>query len=159
MSNKPLTFEEFRDIYSKVPRLCAIVIVKTNEGIVLTLRKLLSWHNQWHLPGGTVYYKETLHDAVRRIALDELGVSVNIKENIGYIDAYPSEEKEMGFGSSIGIVFLCDIKEGQLVPNEDAYEIKIFKELPENMVTEEKEFLNKILFSLSGIFKLYTTGL
>ncbi|MGD0976838.1 MAG: NUDIX domain-containing protein [Minisyncoccia bacterium] len=145
---KPFTFEEFRAIYSKVPRLCVIVVVKTNKGIVLALRKLSSWNNLWHIPGGTVYYKETMHDAVRRVASDELGISVRIKDCLGYIDAYPSEEKEVGFGSTVSLVFLCEIKKGRLMPNEDASEIKIFKKLPKNMIAEEKEYLKKINFGI-----------
>lgn len=147
MSDEPFTYEEYKEIYSKVPRLCVVIILKTDAGIVLSLRKLASWHNQWHLPGGTVYYKETLHDAAKRVALSELGASINIKDCLGYLDSYPSEEKEMGFGSSVSIVFLCDKKGGQLKPDKDAFEVKTFKELPENMITEEKEFLNKINFT------------
>ena len=147
MNNKPFTFEEYKEIYSKVPRLCVITVVRTDEGIVLTLRKLASWHNQWHLPGGTVFYGETLHDAAKRVALDELGVSVSVKDQVGYIDEYPSEKKEVGFGSVVSIVFLCELKDGKLRPNEDAFEVRVFKELPENMIMEEKEFMNKINFT------------
>ena len=62
-TNKPFSSEEFRSIYSKVPRLCVEVIIKTSGGIVLSLRKLPSWHGKWHIPGGTVYYKEKVADA------------------------------------------------------------------------------------------------
>lgn len=47
MKAKPLTPREYKAIYSKVPRLTVEVIVKTHEGVVLT-----------------VYYKETLEEAV-----------------------------------------------------------------------------------------------
>ena len=148
MTDKPFTPEQFKEIYSKVPRLCVVLVVKTDGGIVLTLRKLSSWHNQWHLPGGTVFLKERLHDAVRRVAADELGTLVNIKDFLGYIETYPSQEKEMGFGSTVALGFLCDIKEGHLKPNEDAFELQVFRKLPENMIVEEKEYLNKINFNI-----------
>lgn len=139
-SSKPLTAEEFEEIYSKVPRLCVEVILKTPEGIALTLRSLPTWHNKWHLPGGTVLYKETAEEAVQRVAQEELGISVIIEKLLGYIH-YPSEEKERGFGWGIGLAFLCKPAEFNMRPNSDASEIKIFSSIPENMIMEQAEFL------------------
>lgn len=138
--HKPLTPEEFKNIYSKVTRLCVDLIVQTNEGIVLTLRKLPSWNNLWNLPGGTVLYKEKIEDAIKRKAIDELGVPVEVIRMLGYIE-YPSEEKERGFGWSVSIVILCHAKSLDMHPNDDALEIKIFNKLPYNMVIEQKEFI------------------
>lgn len=41
---------------------------------------------------------------VKRIALEELGASVNVGKLLGYIE-YTSEEKERGFGYTITMVF------------------------------------------------------
>ena len=139
-TNKPFSSEEFRSIYSKVPRLCVEVIIKTSGGIVLSLRKLPSWHGKWHIPGGTVYYKEKVADAVKRVAAEELGIGVSIQEMLGYIE-YPSEEKESGFGFSVGLAFLCLAETAQMKPNEDSSDIKIFESLPNNMVEEQYHFL------------------
>ena len=76
MTKKPLTFEEFKTIYSKVPRLTVEVIVKTDKGILFTKRLIPPYVGSWHFPGGTVYYKETITDAIERVAQDELGVKV-----------------------------------------------------------------------------------
>ena len=95
-NNKPFSHEEFKNIYSRVPRLCVELVVKTPEGVILSLRKLPSYRGKWHIPGGTVFYKEKVTDAVKRVAAEELGIEVSIRELLGYID-YDSEEKERGF--------------------------------------------------------------
>ena len=143
MSNdKPFSYEEYKDIYSKVPRLCVDLVIKTPEGIILSLRKLKSWYGKWHFPGGAVFYKEKVIDAVKRVALTEVGIDVNIEEFLGYIDEYSSEEKEVGFGSTVSLVFLCSAEAVSMKPGEDSLEIKIFKSLPDNMIEEHRHFLD-----------------
>lgn len=137
---KPLTEQDFEKIYSKVPRLCVDLVVKAPNGIVLSLRSLKTWNNQWHLPGGTVYYKETIEQAVARVARNELGISVKFIKPIGYIE-YPSEEKERGFGWAISIVVLCTANELEFTVNEEATKIETFHKLPESTIFEQAEFL------------------
>lgn len=140
MSRYPLTYEEFTSIYSRVPRLTVEVLINTPQGILLTLRSLASWNNLWHLPGGTVYYGETVEEAVIRIASEEIGISVTPTKLVGYLH-YPSEEKERGFGWSIGLVFACDSASQIVSLGEQASRYQFFKTLPENMVVEQKVFL------------------
>ena len=148
MSKYPLTEEEFKSIYSRVPKLTVEVIIKTPDGIVLSLRDLSSWHNQWHIPGGTVFYKEFVEDAVRRVAKNELGVDVSILSLIGYIE-YPSEENERGFGQSVGLAFLCEATSTEFINDTQSSKIQIFSELPENTVLEQKEFLDKHWYTIT----------
>ena len=140
-NKKPFSLEEFKTIYSKVPRLCVELVIKTPEGIVLSLRSLPDYNGKWHLPGGTVFYKEPIADAIKRVAKDELGISVNIQKLLGYIE-YARGEKEKGFGWAVGIVFLCSSEATDIKPNNDeASEIKIFKELPPGLIEEHRKFL------------------
>jgi len=141
MSTQPLTYEEFSSVYSRVPRLTVEILIKTVEGTLLTLRDLPSWNNLWHIPGGTVYYGETVERAIQRIALDEIGLKVSLVKLLGYLH-YPSEMKERGFGWSIGMVFQCEMADSSSISlNNQASQFKFFKTLPENMVQEQKEFL------------------
>ncbi len=136
----PLSREEFRAIYSKVPRLCVEVVIKTEKGVVLTLRSIEPYKGLWHIPGGTVYFKERLVDAVRRVAKDEVGVEVEIEKLLGYIE-YPDEENYRGFGWPVGVAFLVKIVSGKLTGSEQGEEVREFTSLPENMVEPQKEFL------------------
>ena len=76
----PLTDREFQYIYSKVPRLCVDVMVKSHKGVILTLRDIEPYKNFWHIPGGTVHYRETIIGAVERIAKKELGIRLQERQ-------------------------------------------------------------------------------
>ncbi len=140
MNNKPFSKKEFKNIYSRVPRLCVELAIQTPKGIVLALRSLPSWNNLWHMPGGTVLYKEKISNAAKRIAKDELGIKIEIKKLLSYIE-YPKEEKERGFGYSVSLVFLCHTKSKTMRPDGDSSEIKIFNKIPKNIVAEHRKFL------------------
>lgn len=149
MSRYPLTYEEFTSIYSRVPRLTVEVLIHTSEGVLLTLRNLTSWNNLWHLPGGTVYYGETVEEATVRIASEEIGITVVPTKLVGYLH-YPSEEKERGFGWSIGLVFLCTTQTTSFRLGEQASRYQFFKVLPDNIVVEQKDFLNTYVLKTNG---------
>ncbi len=140
--NLPLTSEEFVAIYSKVPRLTVEVIVVTDQGIVLTKRSIAPYEGSWHIPGGTVYMNESLEEAVQRVALDELGVTVAIDKLVGHI-IYPSikDQKEGGIGWPIGAAFLTHITDGDLRGSRQGEEVKTFSALPDDMIIEQKNFI------------------
>ena len=66
---------------------------------------------------------------------------------------FPSEEKERGYGWSISLVVLCDFIKGDVRPDANASEVRIFSALPDNMIIEQKEFLLKHWDRISnGVF-------
>jgi ADP-ribose pyrophosphatase YjhB (NUDIX family) len=140
---KPFSSQEFKKIYSQVPRLTVDLLIKTDKEILLVKRGIEPYKDQWHLPGGTVLYKESLDATISRIAHDELGVAVNNEGLIGYI-TYNSEELERGFGYTIGLVFQCTIQKGEIKLNDEGLKFGYFTTLPEVTVTEQKTFLLKI---------------
>ncbi|MBU0975306.1 NUDIX domain-containing protein, partial [Patescibacteria group bacterium] len=77
---KRLPYKTFKYIYRKVPRLCVDVIVKTPRGIILTKRSIPPAKGWWHIPGGTILWGETVEQAVKRVAREEVGVEVKIKK-------------------------------------------------------------------------------
>ncbi len=141
---KKLPKELFDEVYEQVPRLCVEVIIDTSEGIILTKRLISPCVGMWHIPGGTVYLGEKLEDTVNRVADDELGIQVNIKNMIGIIEYIRLYEKN--FGHAIGIAFLCELKseEQKFRGSFQAEEIKAFKTIPDNTVPEQKIFLEKL---------------
>jgi ADP-ribose pyrophosphatase YjhB (NUDIX family) len=151
MTNRkqPLTYEEFKSIYSKVPRLCVDLIIQNeNKEILLIKRNAHNWIGQWHTPGGTVHYREPLHDALARIAKEELGIDIIPGEVIGYLE-YPTEEQERGYGYSVSINFQVKIKNGIPV-GQNGEEIDYFNPIPENTIHEQKIFLTEYLQNTSS---------
>jgi ADP-ribose pyrophosphatase YjhB (NUDIX family) len=139
----PLSQKEFWEIYKKVPRLTVEIIVKTNEGIFLTMRNIEPCKGLWHLPGGTVRFGERLTEAVARIAKRELNIEVNDTKLLGYIE-YPSHYTK-GLDSPVGIAFEVINYKGQLKPNSEAKDYGWFSKLPSPMHQEQKDFLKSYL--------------
>lgn len=146
MMNKkyPIPKEVFDDIYVQVPRLTVELIVKTSQGIVLSKRSIEPEIGTWHIPGGTVYFGETLHDAVHRVAKNELGIAVNIERLLGYIE-YPTLEANGYKGWPIGIAFEVEIMAGEVKGSEQGEEVRIFKKIPDNTFPDQAKFLKNYL--------------
>jgi ADP-ribose pyrophosphatase YjhB (NUDIX family) len=140
---QPFTFAEFKEIYSKVPKLCVDLIIKTDKGILLTFRTKNGWQNQWHLPGGTVFYREPAIEAVKRIAKEELDVAITSAKFINFIE-WPNEIEERGFGYTVSLVFLCTIKNSGFKLDDQVEKAEFFQKIPKNTVYEHKIFLKKL---------------
>lgn len=143
MTSKPFTSEEFKQIYSKVPRLCVDIAIRNTEGVLLTRRAIPPAENMWHFPGGTVLFGETLKQAVVRVGHDELGVEIEPVQIISVLE-YPSE---YAFGQSISVVFLCLIKDTNIKLNNEATEYAFVKQIPEGTIPTVSALL-KSSFSL-----------
>jgi ADP-ribose pyrophosphatase YjhB (NUDIX family) len=135
----PMTLEEFHDVYSKVPRLTVEVVLKSDRGVLLSLRDIEPYKGFWHLPGGTVLMGEKLIDAASRVARRELGVKITSAKFLDYIE-YPEHYAQNG-QSVVGLAFLAEYH-GELQPNEEASKLEWFSEVPEKMHPEQGEFIN-----------------
>ncbi|GLZ42530.1 NUDIX domain-containing protein [Actinokineospora sp. NBRC 105648] len=139
----PLSRSQFDEIYGRVPRLAVEVLVRTDAGILLTKRGIEPCLGQWHLPGGTVYFGESLTAAVRRVALNELRVVVAVGEQLGYVE-YPHLHDGGYRGWPVGIVFAADIVEGVPGSSEQTEEVGYFTDLPVNTMVDQAAFLRSL---------------
>jgi 8-oxo-dGTP diphosphatase len=132
--SEALPKDEYDRIFAKVPRLTVEVLVTSRgRGVLLALRDVDPCRGMWNLPGGTVRFGERLVDAVRRVAADELGISVRVGPLAGYIE-YPSHY-ENGLDSPVGLVFRAEPLD-EATPRGEWFTV-----LPEYMHQEQKEFL------------------
>ena len=131
---EPLPQDEFDRIFARVPRLTVeVLIVAEGAGVLLALRDVQPCLGTWNLPGGTVRFGEPLVEAVRRVARNELGISVRVGPLVGYIE-YPSHY-ENGLDSPVGLVFRAEPEDCS------APRGRWFSALPENMHDEQRRFL------------------
>lgn len=139
----PFTTEEFKGIYSKVPRLCVNLVIRSDKGFIMTLRTKNGYEGLWHIPGGTVLYRESIKKAVKRIAKEELGIEISIKKFYGYLE-YFSEVKGRGFGYTVSLVFLCEPVGSEFKLDNQAEKVDFFKMPPDNTIPEQKELLENL---------------
>jgi ADP-ribose pyrophosphatase YjhB (NUDIX family) len=141
---QPLTFDEFKLIYSKVPRLCVDLLIVNDDGYLFTLRQKNGYIGQWHFPGGTVFYREKIEASVQRIAQEELGTTVIVEKFICYLE-YFSEVKERGFGYTVSLVFQCKLpKKAKINLDNQAEKYNFFKTPPINTIQEQKDLISKL---------------
>lgn len=140
MQKHPLTQEEFDMIFGKVPRLTVEVVVRTENGIVMTKIPKGPAKGQWNVPGGTVRFGEKLTDAAQRVAKSEVGVDIEVGKNLGYIE-YPELLAAGERGWPVGMVFEATIISGELTRSDYDEPVECFKEVPENTILSQAQFL------------------
>jgi ADP-ribose pyrophosphatase YjhB (NUDIX family) len=142
MPIKKLSREDYKHIYSRVPRSCAELVIKTEKGILFTKRSFGPWKGQWHIPGGTILYGESLKEAVKRVAKEELNLKVKIIKNIGKIEYLKNlkEKKHV-----ISLIFLVKIVSGKIKLDNQATDYIFSKKIPPNTIKEQREFFQSII--------------
>ncbi len=142
MTNRYLIPEDdFKNIYSKVPRATIELLIFRDEGLLLTKRSIEPCFGKWHIPGGTIYFGETIDKAAKRIAQNELGVDIEIIREIGHIE-YPIMYKEGYYGWPIGIALEVKTIAGNPRGSEQGEEVGYFKSIPANTIEDQVKFLN-----------------
>lgn len=137
-----LPFEEFKNIYSKVPRLTVEVILIRDGKVLLTKRAIEPEAGKWHTPGGTILLGESPEDTAVRTAKEELGIETKVAGFLGYIE-YKSFKT---FGQDISLCFRVEqIGNEKIQLDKGASEYAYFSEPPENTIEEQARFLKKHL--------------
>lgn len=144
MVNK-LPKKVFDEIYTKVPRLCVDLLVRDSLGKVLLTKRSVGWNNNWHFPGGTLQFGESLDSCAKRVAKEELSIEITPKNFVGIIE-YPFEKFDKGFGQPITLVLDCSPNSLDIVLDWQATEWKFFskKEVPKDTIPVVKEFLKNL---------------
>jgi ADP-ribose pyrophosphatase YjhB (NUDIX family) len=137
---KPFSYEEFKQIYSQVPRICIdLVIENPNQEILLLERINEPYQGFWHLPGGTLLFRERVEDCIKRIASEETGLKVTVKGLVGFIEFLEEERDNKPF-HSVSMAVYCTASDIKPV-SSDGEVLKFFKDIPEKTIPEQKEFL------------------
>lgn len=142
-AKRPLTFDEFVYIYSRVPRLGVDLIVKVNNGVVFAKRSIYPYKGMWHFPGGTVLFEETIDQAISRIVQDEINLEVTSKKFLGIIEYLdePDERFLKKHRHTVCPIFQVEVS-GNLTKDEDASDVQVFNYVPKNIIPEQKTFLD-----------------
>ncbi|MEK7174229.1 MAG: NUDIX domain-containing protein [Patescibacteria group bacterium] len=139
MSKEPrrLSDEEYRFTYSRAPRICVDLIVHKENSFLLTKRAIEPFKGLWHFPGGRIFYKESVDEAIARISEAEVGLTVKNKELLGYLEVLEDGK----YVHSVSMVFLVQFDSGEIRGSLQAQEVKIFEEIPEDTHPVHEEFL------------------
>ena len=100
-----LSESQYRSVLDSVPICCVDIIIQYDGKILLIHRKESEdMGDLWWIPGGRIHKNETFENAVKRKALVETGLCVNIiKKGQSYEGFYESKK------SSSGIHFITTV--------------------------------------------------
>ena len=65
------------ELTDSTDELVRSLLVKNEKGFLFTKRAIEPFQGQWHLPGGSILFGETIGDAVKRVAEDEYLLTKN----------------------------------------------------------------------------------
>jgi 8-oxo-dGTP diphosphatase len=118
------------------PTLAADAIIEVEGGIVLIERK--NPPLGWAIPGGFVDYGESVEDAARREAKEEVSLDVELVDQL-YTYSDPSRDPR---GHTVTVVFVARAS-GRPVAADDAAGVGIFTEatLPSPLVFDHPDVL------------------
>lgn len=139
---KVMTLKEFQAAFKTVPRVTVDVVIKDERGVLLIKRDITPWKGAWHFPGGTVYFQESLIHAVKRKAREEAGLQVDVEKFLGIIEFI--KHKDPGYAHIVDLVFLAKPVRGKPRGTKFGRRLRFFKQLPGNMIAEQKKFLKHL---------------
>ena len=128
-----LPFEEYRKVLSSVPIVCVDCVVLNDRGeVLLVKRKNEPLKDEFWVPGGRVHKGERLTNAVHRKMREELGVDVEIIENLGFFEEFFEKTAENADGGvhSISFVYLVKPKSQDFSLDDQSAEWAWFATIP-----------------------------
>jgi ADP-ribose pyrophosphatase YjhB (NUDIX family) len=146
MKFKKLPYQEFLAIYRQVPRAAVDVIALSPQGFLLTKRTIPPFEGFWHIPGGTILFKEPIDHAITRIVQEELGVKVKVIKLLGIVEYFNDAGRH-----TVCNGFLAQIKSGVPRGSNQGEEVKFFKKIPRNFIPEQRAFLKKHWLEISRL--------
>src|SRR6266568_7285147 len=104
-----LSSEEYRRVLSVMPIVCVdCLVMNESHEFLLVQRENEPLKGEYWVPGGRVYKGERLVDAVHRKMREEIGVDVEVVDNVGFFELFQdrTEQNATGGVHSISIVYL-----------------------------------------------------
>ena len=129
-------------IFYTNPTPAAAVILIRDKKIVLVKRKFNPRIGDWTLPAGFMEYNETSEETAIRETKEETNLDIKIKELFAVLPGFDDSRVHV-----ILIVYVGEIKGGDLLPGDDAVEVKFFPldELPDNIAfSAHREVLKRL---------------
>ena len=126
---------------------CIDVIIIKNHSVLLTKRTQNPHKGSWHLPGNIIRKNETMRQAVKRAAKNELNLNVKIKKYVGVYENLNSFRHDISHG------FIVLPTSGKIKTDFQSQELKFFKRIPKNTVPHHKKVIKDVFNKFKKIQK------
>jgi ADP-ribose pyrophosphatase YjhB (NUDIX family) len=135
--NKQLLSQPVYDaIYSRVPRICVdMIVMDDNKDILLIKRTNSPYKSYYNMPGGRIFFRESILSALNRISYREIGTHISDYKLIGTAEMIMERDIKQK-RHSISLVYLVKL---QGIAKYGTY----FSKLPKRIVQEHANAINK----------------
>ena len=128
-----LSHDEYRRIMETMPVVCVDCVVRNEKGeFLLIKRDNEPLKGEYWVPGGRLHRNERLEEAVHRKMREELGIRVEIVENLGFFEEFfdkTAQDAEGGF-HAVSFLYLVRPLEESIKLDCQSSDWGWFKELP-----------------------------
>lgn len=121
-----------------------LVLEYGDQGVILIKRKIPPYKNQWALPGLRIYKGETIDETLKRIAKNDLGLSINPKERIflgQYVGKFRTEHDRQDL--STGYLIHVDTPRKVTLDREKFSSYQFTKAIPHNTGAMYRYYLTR----------------
>jgi colanic acid biosynthesis protein WcaH len=128
-----LSNEDYKKFLGAMPIVCVDCMVENEAGeYLLVKRKNEPLKGEFWVPGGRVLKNEKLIDAVKRKMKEEIGVEVDIIENVGFFEEFFEKTEQNAFGGvhSISVVYRVKPRSKKIKLDDQSAEWGWFKDVP-----------------------------
>ena len=126
---------------------CIDVIIIKNHSVLLTKRTQNPHKGSWHLPGNIIRKNETMSQAVKRAAKNELNLNVKIIKYVGVYENLNSFRHDVSHGFIVSRIY------GKIKTDFQSEELKFFKKIPKNTLPHHKKMIKDIFNKFKKIRK------
>jgi ADP-ribose pyrophosphatase YjhB (NUDIX family) len=138
-----LSNEDYKFICNNVPIACVDLAIHTESGLLLSRRAIEPNYGDWHMPGGRIRHRETVEEAIRRIAREEVNAEVYIYDLVGTFEILNEVQNNVS-RHVISLVHSVHItKIDAFIETWHTQELAIFNRIPKNIVPAHRAFFIK----------------
>jgi ADP-ribose pyrophosphatase YjhB (NUDIX family) len=130
-------YDDFRKYFAFS---CVDLIIFNGKSVLLTKRTRSPYKGYWHLPGSMVHKNETLYDAVKRSAKEELNLNVKITKFVGVYESLDKFRHDISHGF---VVFA----NGVIKTDFQSSDYEFFQRLPSKVIPHHKMMIRDALVS------------
>lgn len=143
MSDGWIPDNEWETIVRHVPVPSVDLVVLHQGGVILGKRTNEPAKGEWFVPGGRIQKRETVESAVHRIATEELGIEIEIVEQLGaYEHIYDTADVDSGDGKHyIPIGFAVESRSEEIQTDKQHSTVRVFDEFPSELHEYTAQYL------------------
>lgn len=118
---------------------CVDLVILDGNSVLLTKRTRNPYKGYWHLPGSMIHKSETMQEAAKRSAKEELNLKIKIKKPIGVYESLD------GFRHDVSHGFLAQVAGGKIKTDFQSSDIGFFKTLPKKTLPHHRLMIRDAL--------------